>query len=157
MVQLRQLIIRAFVPADQPAARALILGGLGERFGWVDETRNPDLDDIAASYASPQCTFLVAQSGHELIGAGALRRTGKHSGEIVRVSVRSDWRGQGVGRALVTRLVACARQLGLRRVEVETNHDWYNAITLYQRCGFIPFAEDDESIYLALDLGEGHK
>ncbi len=148
------LIIRTFKPADQQAARALILAGLGEHFGWVDETRNPDLEDIAASYAPPCRTFLVAVAGDTLVGTGALRRTDRQSGEIVRVSVRRDWRGQGIGRLLVARLLEQAREQGLKRVVVETNNDWYDAIGLYRRCGFVPYAEDDESIYLALDLDE---
>ena len=37
------MLIRAFEPRDQAAARQLILAGLGEHFGWIDETCNPDL------------------------------------------------------------------------------------------------------------------
>src|SRR5262249_6135936 len=56
------LIMRPFAPEDQQAAQALILAGLGEHFGWIDERRNPDLVDIAASYAPPDSTFLVAEA-----------------------------------------------------------------------------------------------
>jgi len=70
----------------------------------------------------------------------------------VRVSVRRDWRGHGIGRQLVTQLVACAREQGWGRVVVETNNDWFDAIALYQRCGFVQYAEDDESVYLVLDV-----
>jgi GNAT superfamily N-acetyltransferase len=151
-VERANLIIRPFVPEDQRAARALILTGLGEHFGWVDETRNPDLEDIAASYAPPRGTFLVAVAGDMLVGTGALRRTDGYSGEIVRVSVRRDWRGQGVGRMLVARLLEQAREQGLKRVVVETNNNWYDAIGLYRRCGFAQYAQDDVSVYLMLEL-----
>jgi ribosomal protein S18 acetylase RimI-like enzyme len=57
-----------------------------------------------------------------------------------------------VGRALVTHLLDSAREWGLTRIEVETNHDWYDAIGLYERCGFTEFARDAESVYLALNL-----
>lgn len=33
---------RSFEPCDQDAARHLILAGLGEHVGWIDETRNPE-------------------------------------------------------------------------------------------------------------------
>lgn len=145
-------VIRPFTAEDQQAARALILEGLGEHFGWVDEQRNPDLDDITASYEPPRCAFLVAEVAGELIGAGALRRTDEAAGEIVRVSVRREWRGRGVARTIITQLLEYAKEQGLRRVEVETNNDWYDAIGLYQRCGFVQYAEDEESVYLTLSL-----
>lgn len=157
-MQPRQPIIRPFAAGDQGAARALVLAGLGEHFGWIDERLNPDLDDIAASYAPPDCRFLVAESAGDLVGTGALRRTDKqhgHSGEIIRVSVRREWRGKGIGRAIVERLLTAAVEQGLRRVVIETNKDWDDAIGLYRRCGFARYAEDDVSVYLALDLPTG--
>ncbi|CAA9269377.1 MAG: hypothetical protein AVDCRST_MAG93-2561, partial [uncultured Chloroflexia bacterium] len=45
-MSLPNLAIRPFTPADQKAARDLVLDGLGEHFGWIDTSRNPDLDDI---------------------------------------------------------------------------------------------------------------
>ena len=42
------IVVRRFAPADQDAARRLILEGLGAHFGSIDESLNPDLDDIAA-------------------------------------------------------------------------------------------------------------
>lgn len=146
------LVIRPFSAEDQQATRALVLAGLGEHFGWIDERRNPDLDDIAASYAPPRCVFLVAEVAGELVGAGALRPTDGGAGEIVRVSVQREWRGRGVARTLVMRLLAHGQERGLRRVVVETNNDWHDAIGLYQRCGFVQYAEDEESVYLALSL-----
>ncbi len=145
-------VIRPFTAEDQQATRALILEGLGEHFGWIDERHNPDLDDIAASYALPLSSFLVADIAGELVGTGALRYTDEGVGEIIRVSVRRNWRGRGVARAIITRLLAYAKEQGLRRVVVETNNDWYDAIGLYQRCGFVQYAVDEESVYLALNL-----
>ena len=45
------LRIRRFRPADQDAVKALVVAGLGEHWGGVDATLNPDLDDIASHYA----------------------------------------------------------------------------------------------------------
>lgn len=41
--------VRPFETRDQVAARKLILSGLGEHFGFIDERLNPDLDDIEFS------------------------------------------------------------------------------------------------------------
>ena len=45
-------------------------------------------------------------------------------------------RGQGVGRALLTRLEAEARTLGLARLVLETGARQAEAFALYRRAGF---------------------
>jgi ribosomal protein S18 acetylase RimI-like enzyme len=146
------LIISPFQPADQAAARALILEGLGEHFGWIDETRNPDVDDIAAHYLAKGHAFVIARSDGELIGTGALLILEDGVGQMVRVSVSRSYRRGGIGAAIARHLLDVARQRGLRRVQVETNNDWYDAIRLYERLGFVEYARDDESVYLALEI-----
>ena len=130
--------IRPFAPSDQRAARALILAGLREHWGWLDPSLNPDLNDIAASYIAPGHVFFVAESGQALAGTGALVIDGD-SGQIVRVAVCPQSRRRGIGQALVIALLEAARACGLARVWMETNDDWVNAIALYRRCGFQEF------------------
>jgi ribosomal protein S18 acetylase RimI-like enzyme len=149
---LTTVTIRPFEPRDQQAARVLILDGLGEHFGYIDETRNPDLDDIAANFITPGNVFVIAQIDGKLIGTGALIGEDAHTGRIVRMSVRRQVRRQGIGRALVEHLVGVARQCGFTRVLVETNNDWADAIGLYERCGFAEYARDEVSVYLMLEL-----
>lgn len=148
--------IRPFTPRDQHAARRLVLDGLGEHFGSIDETRNPDLDDIWTHYIAQGDLFVVVEAGVALIGTGAMRAEAGHLGDqrgrIVRVSVAPVYRRYGIGRTIVAHLVQVACQRGLSRLLVETNHDWVAAIGLYQRCGFQPYDRDEESVHLALAL-----
>lgn len=146
------LVIRPFTAADQKAARDLVLQGLGEHFGWIDESRNPDVDDIGAHYLASGHLFVVAYVGETLVGTGALIAVGKQTGRLVRMSVHRRWRRLGLGRALVAHLVDAARERGYRRVVVETNKDWWDAIALYRRCGFDEYHVDAHSVYLAQDL-----
>lgn len=150
------IYLRPFEVRDQQAARALILDGLGEHFGFIDESRNPDLDDIKAHYVAPGNVFVVAQIEDRLAGTGALITEDEYTGRLVRMSVRRETRRQGIGRLLVGHLLALARERGFTRVLVETNNDWEDAIGLYRRCGFVEYDRDDVSVYLALDLNEGH-
>src|SRR5437870_1312389 len=84
--QADDFLIRPFEPRDQDAVSKLILEGLGEHFGFIDETLNPDLADIMKCYIIPGHTFLVAYIGSNLVGTGALIRENEGSGRIVRVS-----------------------------------------------------------------------
>lgn len=148
------LFVRAFTPADQAAARALILSGLGERFGFVDETRNPDLDDIAATYLARGHRFLVAELVGEIVGTGALLFASDGATcQLVRVSVRRDLRRQGIAQVIVGALLAEARARGLRRVWVETDEPWHDAIALYQRLGFVIYERRAGLVFLEQSLG----
>ena len=146
--------LRSFTPADQDAARALILAGLGERFGFVDETRNPDLEDIAATYLARGQTFLVAEdAAGALVGTAALLyEPDGATCQLVRVSTRSDARRQGIARRLVEALLAEARARGRRRVWVETDEPWRDAIALYERLGFVETERRNGEVYFAMAL-----
>ena len=113
--------VRSFEPGDQKAARALILRGLGERFGAIDETLNPDLNDIAIAYADG--AFLVACAGGEIVGTGALTPRADGVAIVSRMSTAAGHRRQGVARAVLVRLTRLARERGCDRVVLGTNVD----------------------------------
>lgn len=145
--------IRPFAPGDQGVAKRLINAGLGERFGVVDESFNPDLDDIAAHYTAQGHAFVVAERDGELVGTGCLMfEADGTTGQMVRVSVRADLRGQDIGRAIVVHLLDVARGRGLQRVWMETNDGWVSAIGLYERCGFTVCARRDGLVFLERQL-----
>jgi ribosomal protein S18 acetylase RimI-like enzyme len=123
----------------------------------VDETLNPDIDDIVACYLDQGHLFLVALAAGEIVGTGALifedgRAVGGPAGQLVRVSVSRDCRRLGLGRALVLRLIAAGRDRGLTCLWMETNDDWDAAIGLYRSCGFTEYDRRDGNIYMRLDL-----
>ncbi len=149
----RDFTIRAFGSQDQVATRELVLEGLGERWGVIDESRNPDLDDIATFYVSKGHMVLIAEDDSGILGSGALVVTDRRA-QMVRVSVRATERRRGIASAIVEELVEIARERGVRRIEVETNNDWHSAIRLYERHGFVEYARDAESVYLARELPE---
>jgi ribosomal protein S18 acetylase RimI-like enzyme len=146
------LFLRPFAPGDQHAARTLILQGLGDRFGFIDETLNPDLDDIAAHYLARGHLFLVALCQQKLVGTGALLIQPDQVGQIVRVSTDHAYRRQGIASSVCLQLISLARQHALSQLIVETTHDWYDAIRLYQKLGFVEYQRVRQGVYLARDL-----
>ncbi len=147
-----ELCIRSFEVDDQEQARWLILEGLGEHFGYLDETLNPDLDDILHTYLRAGHVFVVACMGRELVGTGALILHGEGISEMVRISTRKTYRRRGIGQAIVTYLVDVARQRGDRRIIVKTNASWHDAIHLYQRLGFVEYERTALGVGLELLL-----
>lgn len=147
-----RLLIRSFVQADQAETRQLILEGLGGHFGFIDESMNPDLDDIHSHYLEAGGDFVVAVLAGEIVGTGALVKESEWAGRLVRMSVKETCRRQGIGTSLVAYLLGLAERRGFHQLLVETNLDWHDAIGLYAAHGFLEYDRDEVSTYMGLDL-----
>ena len=145
-----ELTIQPFQPADQDEVKRLVLAGLVDHWGFLDPTKNPDLNDIAATYAGG--TFLVARLAGQIVGSGALVPRGDGTAEIVRMSVACDFRRQGIGRRILHRLVVQARQDGIRQLALETTETWQEVIDFYLDYGFRITHFSGGDVYFALDL-----
>ncbi len=145
-----EIIISDFQPSDQIEAKALILSGLVDHWGWLDPTLNPDLTDIAESYR--QAIFLVARLDGRMVGTGALKPRGEGVAEIVRMSVAKDLRRLGLGRKILAELVARARVMGLRKIILETTETWNEVIAFYVSFGFRITHHQDGDVYFELLL-----
>ena len=142
--------ILPFRAEDQDQVKNLILAGLGEHWGFIDPTKNPDLNDISSSYAN--ATFLVAWCESRIAGTGALVPSSEGVGRIVRMSVAADMRRRGIGKLLLHRLCERARSAGYRRVILGTEAAWREVIEFYKACGFHVTHLDDSDACMALDL-----
>ena len=120
-------------PDEQDAVRSLILEGLREHWGSVDAALNPDLDDLATTYAAGR--VVVATDDGTVIGTGTVVRRDGTTAEIVRMSVVRTYRRTGLGRRLVEDLVATARRWDMPRVVLETSAHWTDVVEFYVRCG----------------------
>ncbi|MCA9974019.1 MAG: GNAT family N-acetyltransferase [Anaerolineales bacterium] len=144
--------IRPFRPADQSAARDLILAGLAERWGALDPSLNRDLDDIWRHYVAGGGAFLVVERAGEIVGTGGLSVEAPGVSRIERVSVARAHRRRGLARAISQALVAEARRRGDTAVVVETTASWRSAVALYRACGFTPEGERDGDLHMRLAL-----
>lgn len=92
--------------------------------------------DLVVLYESTQ-QFVVAEDAHgHLIGCGALHVMWEDLGEIRTLIVIDEWLHRGVGRALVERLEADAREMGLSRLFCLTFE-----VEFFERRGFSPIGE----------------
>ena len=146
------LRIEAFTARDQSAVKALVLEGLVEHWGYLDVTKNRDLDDIASSYAAG--VFLVARIEDRLAGCGALLPHSRGVAQIVRMSVAQPFRRRKIGCGILQALVERSKQRGYHRLVVETTSTWLEVIDFYVKAGFMPTHHLDGDTYFALELGE---
>jgi ribosomal protein S18 acetylase RimI-like enzyme len=126
------------------------LHGLAEHWGWLDPSKNPDLEDISVCYAGG--VFLVAEHRGEIVGTGGLLPGADGSAEILRVHVADHCRRMGLGRLIVAALCEHARALGFTKVVLETTETWEDAIAFYERMGFHRTHSLNGDIYMAKQL-----
>lgn len=84
----------------------------------------------------PESVFYIVEQDGRPIGMGGVRRLRDGVCELKRVYVRDIAKGQGLGRALIERLLADARAFGYRSMFLDTAPTLEPAIALYERLGF---------------------
>ncbi|MCM0677468.1 GNAT family N-acetyltransferase [Micromonospora phytophila] len=137
------LIFREAVRADLPAVLALLADdvlGKARDLTEVDAAYERAFADITAD---PRNHLVVADSGGELLGCMQLTYIpglGRHGAErqlIESVRVRSDLRGQGIGRKMMTWAIDQAKQRGCALVQLTTDKTRLDAHRFYLGLGFV--------------------
>ena len=98
-----------------------------------------ELAGLPGRYAPPAGRLLLARSGGAVAGCMALRPIEPPGTcEMKRLYVRPAFRGKGVGRTLVTAIIGAAREVGYRRMWLDTLPVMADAIRLYRAFDFRP-------------------
>ncbi len=96
----------------------------------------------------------------ELIGCGALKLLDRNHGEFKSIRVADKYRKQKYGEKIISDLIDKSKQIGLKKLSVETGAGEFFAPArkLFKSFGFVecgPFAhykEDPHSCYYSLEL-----
>jgi len=145
------LLVRAFQPGDEAAFRDINLEWI-ERFFAVEAKDREVLGNPQKYILDPGGAILLAVDGDRPIGAVALMVIGEGSVELAKMGVRPEAQGKGAGRMLVSAAVAKAREMGMRRVYIETNSALGPALKLYRDAGFQPLKDRVPSPYARADV-----
>lgn len=137
---------------EEAEAKEIVLQGLEERFGFLDSSLNPDLNDIFASYLREGSIFLIGKEENNLVCTGALSKEDNNSGRIQRMSVKSTCRGKGYARKMLETLELYAKEYGYSKLVLETNNDWHSAISLYTSSGYECYENDGECSHFIKEL-----
>src|SRR3546814_8794993 len=83
-------------------------------------------------------SFFSAWDGDRLAGCGAIKHLDSAHGELKSMRSAPDYRGRGVGKAILLHLLAVARERGYSRVSLETGRPaaFGDAQNLYRAFGF---------------------
>lgn len=94
------------------------------------------IQGLAPDDATDRLAFLVARIGNRAVACGAVREIEPAVGEIKRMFVRLEHRGQGIARAILAALEARAAELGFSTLRIETGDRQPEAISLYKSAGY---------------------
>ena len=102
--------------------------------------------------------FFLVRNGGEAVGCGGIQLFGSEYGELKRMYIRPPFRGLGLGRQLIERLIEHARLHGVSVLRLETGIHQDEAIRLYEGMGFRrippfpPYQPDPLSLFYELVL-----
>lgn len=120
---------------------------------YDDEKENPSL-----KYALPDGRLYLDISDDGIArGCIALRKLSDGKGEVKRLYVRPEYRGNGIATALVERIIEDARDIGYKELYLDTLPELESAVRLYKSFGFEETGQYndspvDKTIFMKLSL-----
>jgi putative acetyltransferase len=118
-----------------------------------------DLDQVQQVYDGQKAIFLVVLDDGRVVGTGAIKQYNKQTAELKRMWLLEEYHGKGIGYKVVMRLFEFARQVGYKRICLQTSLQQKRAIAFYKHIGFveIPFYSEqlyDDDISMGITLNE---
>lgn len=145
------VVVRAFRPGDEAAFRDINLEWI-ERYFVVEAKDREVLGNPQKYILDPGGAILLAELDGVPVGVVSLVVMDSGSVELAKMGVRPAAQGKGAGRMLVAAAIETARQMGMKRVYIETNSVLGPALKLYRDAGFEPLKERQPSPYARADV-----
>jgi ribosomal protein S18 acetylase RimI-like enzyme len=152
-------LTQAQSPAQIAQARELFLEyaqSLG--FSLCFQNFDKELAGLPGDYAPPAGRLLLAEWEGQLAACVALHKLEPDTCEMKRLYLRPQFRGKGIGRTLAERIIAEARQIGYRRMRLDTVEPvMKDAVAIYRKLGFkeiAPYCPNPiaGALYMELEL-----
>jgi len=116
-----------------------------------------ELKHLEAKYGPPDGRLYLALCNGLPAGCIGLRKIDKETCEMKRLYVRPQFRGQQIGKRLVSQVIADAKEIGYAHMLLDTFPFLDHAIHIYQTCGFYEIERYNDNpldnfVYMKLDL-----
>lgn len=149
----KEIIIREIQQEDNAAIAKIIRDVLTEFKANKPGTVyfDPTTDNLYKLFQNEHSKYWIAEHNNQVVGGSGVYPTQdlpEGCCELVKLYVSSPMRGKGLGKALIQRCFATAKNLGYTKMYLETMPELNTAVGLYKKLGFT---------YLSKPLGNsGH-
>jgi len=123
---MKRVDVRDMQPADLPSVHEIDRQAFS--MPWPDGAYKHEIED---EHSFP----VVAVADGQVVGMGVLWLV-LDEAHIATIAVLPEWRGQGVGKLILGRLLEIAREQGARLATLEVRVSNYAAQALYRSFGF---------------------
>ena len=126
---------RHFVPGDEAAFLELNQAWIA-RYFVVEEKDWEVLKNPVKYILEPGGALFMAFQDEVAVGTCGLLAMGGGSYEVAKMTVSEKLRGLGIGKKLLAHVIGYAREIGAKRLYLETNNHLQSAIHVYESLGF---------------------
>lgn len=133
--------IRNIKPEDNPIIASIIRGCLEEfnanKCGTVyyDEST----DHLYELFQTANSTYFIAEENGKIVGGGGIfpsKGLPDDTCELVKMYLLPEARGTGLGAMIINKSIDFAKQLGYKRIYLESMPELKKAISVYEKFGF---------------------
>lgn len=134
-------MIRIIQDGDNKALAAIIRGTLAEfkankpNTVYYDDTT----DQLFEVFKADKSIYYVAEIGGAVIGGGGIYPTANlppGTCELVKLYLSPAGRGKGIGKMLMEKCITAAKEMGYKKIYLETMPELTIAIPMYEKLGF---------------------
>ncbi len=138
---LKDIFIRPIRPGDNPAIARIIRDSLTEfganRPGTV--YYDPTTDALFELFQQERSAYWVAELEDRILGGAGIFPTpglATDTCELVKMYLVPEARGMGLGKKMIETCFHTARELGYKKVYLETMPELEKAVKVYEKLGF---------------------
>lgn len=105
---------------------------------------DPTTDHLFDLFTHTGARLWVAEWEHQIVGCCGIYPTEglpAKTAELVKFYLTPAARGQGIGRQLMERSIQSAKELGYKKLYLESMPEFSNAVSFYYRIGFKPLSK----------------
>lgn len=126
-----------------------ILNETGFKF---DPKFDSDLFELENVYLKNNGSVIIAKDLDLIIGCIMVKQITAETAEIRRLRLLPEYRGNGIGKQLLQTAVAFCKKNKFSRIILDTTKKNPVALNMFLKSGFIQIRQDEQSIFLGMDL-----
>jgi len=112
-----------------------------EYIQWLDhdlgyQNIDDELNNFPEKYKEPEGAFIIAKDGNAVIGCVGIRKLEDTICEMKRLFVNDRYKGLGIGRKLVEKIIEEAKTKNYKKMRLDTLSTMESALKMYYKNDF---------------------